>query len=158
MEVKEFLGFQAKYVHTNLVAKDWENLATFYEKVFGCTRILPKRNLSGKWIDDATTLSNVNIKGIHLRFPGYGDSGPTLEIFQYNKNFDPKKKEINQFGLAHIAFAVDDVEAATKVVIKEGGSLLGKIVNTDIEGVGNIIFVYARDPEGNIIEIQKWNL
>ena len=25
-----------------------------------------------------------------------------------------------------------------------------------MEGVGNITLVYARDPEGNIIEIQKW--
>ena len=151
------MEFKVKYVHTNLIAKDWEKLATFYEKVFGCVRILPKRNLSGKWIDDATSLSNVNIKGIHLRLPGYSDIGPTLEIFQYNKSIDKEKPEINQFGMAHIAFAVDDVERVVEDLIREGGSLLGKIVNTDIEGAGNITFAYTRDPEGNIIEIQKWN-
>ena len=146
-----------KFTHTNLIAKDWERLAAFYEKVFGCIRILPERDLSGKWIDDATALLNVNIKGIHLRLPGYGDTGPTLEIFQYNKKADWKKAGINQFGFAHIAFAVDNIEQAVNGLIKEGGSLVGKITTTNIRGAGTITFVYARDPEGNIIELQKWN-
>ncbi len=151
------LDFKVKYVHTNLIAKDWEKLATFYERVFGCIRVPPERDLSGKWIDDATSLSNVNIKGIHLRLPGYGDIGPTLEIFQYKKSIDEKKIEVNQHGIAHIAFAVDDVEQIIIDLIKEGGSLLGKVVTTDIEDAGNITFAYTKDPEGNIVEIQKWN-
>jgi len=31
-----------------------------------------------------------------------------------------------------------------------------EIIDAEIEGVGKITVVYARDPEGNIIEIQKW--
>ena len=151
------MDLKAKYVHTNLIAKDWKKLAAFYEKIFGCVKILPERNLSGIWIDDATNLSNINIKGIHLRLPGYGDSGPTLEIFQYNKSIEDRKAMINQHGIAHIAFLVDDVERVVEELIREGGTLVGKIVNADIEGAGNITFAYARDPEGNILEIQKWN-
>ena len=45
------------------------------------------RDLSGEWLDRATGLKNAHIKGIHLRLPGYGEGGPTLEIFQY----DPAK-------------------------------------------------------------------
>jgi hypothetical protein len=74
-----------KFTQTNLIAKDWERLARFYENVFGCIRLLPERNLSDKWINDATSLSDISIKGVHLRLPGYGDTGPILEIFQYNK-------------------------------------------------------------------------
>jgi predicted enzyme related to lactoylglutathione lyase len=148
---------KAKYTHTNLIAKDWERLATFYENVFGCIRIFPRRDLSGKWIDDATSLSNVNIKGIHLRLPGYGDTGPTLEIFQYNEKAEWKKAEINQYGFAHISFGVENVEQAVEILRREGGSLVGKIITTEISGTGIITFVYARDPEGNIIELQKWN-
>ena len=71
-----------KYVHTNLVAKDWKSLAQFYIKVFGCKRKPPERNLSGKWLDTLTALKNANVKGIHLQLPGYGQKGgPTLEVF-----------------------------------------------------------------------------
>ncbi len=41
-------------------------------------------------------------------------------------------------------------------VIAHGGSKVGNVVSAKIEGKGNIEFVYARDPEGNIVELQKW--
>jgi predicted enzyme related to lactoylglutathione lyase len=44
-----------------------------------------------------------------------------------------------------------------KKLEKHGGSLVGKLISTTIEGVGRIDVVYARDPEGNIIELQKWS-
>ena len=39
---------------------------------------------------------------------------------------------------------------------EKGGSCVGEVVNAVIDNVGRINVVYARDPEGNIIEIQKW--
>jgi len=33
---------------------------------------------------------------------------------------------------------------------------VGQLVDAAIPGVGKITVVYAKDPEGNIIEIQKW--
>ena len=61
--------------------------------------------------------------------PGYGEAHPTLEIFSYDTSKKAIPPEINRPGIAHIAFEVDDVEA---------------------------FFVYAQDPEGNIIELQSW--
>lgn len=43
-----------KYVHTNIIAKDWRTLADFYIKVFECTPIQAERDLSGEWLDQAT--------------------------------------------------------------------------------------------------------
>ena len=68
-----------KYTHTNLVARDWRRLADFYIKVFGCTPVPPERDLSGDWLDKATSLQDAHIRGVHLRLPGHGDAGPTLE-------------------------------------------------------------------------------
>lgn len=84
------------------------------------------------------------------------DDGPTLEIFQYKDTIINENKNINTEGFGHIAFLVDDVEGYLKKVIDNGGSTVGKCVNAYIEGVGTIHLVYAKDPEGNIIEIQKW--
>lgn len=70
-----------KYIHTNIIAKDWRKLADFYIKAFGCKEVYAKRDLKGKWIEEGTGIDGVHIEGVHLRLPGHGDDGPTLEIF-----------------------------------------------------------------------------
>ena len=40
-------------------------------------------------------------------------------------------------------------------MISCGGTKLGEVVKTDF-AQGTLIFTYARDPEGNIIELQTW--
>jgi predicted enzyme related to lactoylglutathione lyase len=151
------MTLNAKYVHTNIVARNWRSLAKFYEDVFGCTPVLPGRDLSGQWLDDCTNLSNVHIHGIHLRLPGYGDHGPTIEIFQYNQTADRSETAVNRPGLAHIAFVVDDVAAAEQAVLDAGGGRYGQRVSVDIPNAGHITVVYMTDPEGNIIELQRWS-
>ena len=144
------------FVHVNIVARDWKKLAAFYSDVFGCIPKGPERDLQGEWIDGATGLENTRIRGIHLRLSGR-DDGPTLEIFQYNNESDSPPNQINSPGIAHLAFLVDDVEEYTAGILSNGGSQLGQITTKEIESVGTIVFVYCRDPEGNIIELQTWN-
>jgi catechol 2,3-dioxygenase-like lactoylglutathione lyase family enzyme len=107
-----------KYAHTNLIAKDWKRLSTFYQEVFGCVPIPPERDLSGEWLDKATGVSGAHISGVHLRLPGYGDDGPTLELFQYGSMPEHPSANPNTPGFSHIAFAVDDVPA--KALILKG--------------------------------------
>jgi predicted enzyme related to lactoylglutathione lyase len=147
----------SRYVHTNVIAQDWRKLAQFYEQVFGCTPVPPERELSGQWLEDGTGVPNAEIHGIHLRLPGYGDGGPTLEIFQYNRQEDRPATAINRPGFAHIAFAVDDVEAAKKAVLAAGGRMVGQVVSLEVSGAGTVTFAYVADPEGNIIELQRWS-
>ena len=151
------MSIHAKFVHTNIIAKNWEKLATFYEEVFGCTRVLPERNLSGQWLEDATGVPAAEIRGIHLRLPGYGDSGPTLEIFHYNHQQEQLPTAINRPGFGHIAFAVDNVAAAREAVLEAGGGVVGELTTIEVSGAGTITFVYLTDPEGNILELQQWS-
>jgi lactoylglutathione lyase len=145
-----------RYVHTNLVAIDWKQLAEFYIKVFGCKPKPPKRDLKGDWLDRLTSLKKAHIKGIHLYLPGYKKDGPTLEIFEYSKKKTKQTPTVNTPGYAHIAFSVKNVKETILKVERNGGGRVGEVVSGDIEGVGSINVGYARDPEGNIIEIQKW--
>jgi predicted enzyme related to lactoylglutathione lyase len=147
---------EARYVHTNIVAHDWKRLSDFYIGVFGCTPVPPYRDLSGPWLERATKVRKARIQGIHLSLPGFGASGPTLEIFQYTPEGEKTVKGIHTPGISHIAFSVSDVNAALERVIEKGGSPLGETVNVRITDAGEITFVYAKDPEGNIIELQKW--
>jgi predicted enzyme related to lactoylglutathione lyase len=148
---------RARFVHTNIIARDWRKLAAFYEQVLGCVPVPPERELSGQWLEDATAVPNVEIRGVHLRLPGYGSDGPTLEIFEYNHQREHQGPAINRPGFAHIAFAVDDVKAARDAVVAAGGGTVGQIVSVGIPGAGEITFVYATDPEGNVLELQHWS-
>lgn len=146
-----------KYVHTNLITDDWKRLAGFYVQVFGCKLVLPQRHLSGEWLSKGTGVDNAHIHGAHLRLPGYGPNGPTLEIFQYTNNISRPKPLSNEKGLGHLAFEVDDVTAILEKVLAFGGKHYGEIVQHDVPAVGRLTFVYARDPDGNIIELQNWD-
>ena len=108
----------AKYVHTNLIARDWKGLVRFYSEVFGCEPKPPDRDMSGPWLDQLTSLQNAHLSGVHLRLSGYGDDGPTLEIFSYTELVEPELPSANQRGFGHIAFAVHDVDEALQPVIE----------------------------------------
>lgn len=147
----------ARFVHTNLIAEDWRRLALFYKQVFGCTPVPPVRDLEGDWLALATGISGARLQGIHLRLPGYGDHGPTLEIFQYNRVAQRPATAANRPGFAHIAFSVDNVAAALEAVLSAGGRSLGQVVTIPVLGAGSVTFVYVTDPEGNMIELQCWS-
>lgn len=144
-----------KYVHTNIIAKNWRLLADFYIKVFECKPVPPERNLTGDWLERGTGVKNASLQGTHLLLPGYGKNAPTLEIFQYQENEDKQNPVANREGFGHIAFSVSNVEAILEKMISCGGTKLGEVVKTDF-AQGTLIFTYARDPEGNIIELQTW--
>jgi predicted enzyme related to lactoylglutathione lyase len=151
------MPIRAKYVHTNLIAEDWKKLVRFYSEVFGCEPKGPERDMSGAWLDQLTSLRNAHLTGVHLRLPGYGDDGPTLEIFGYDQLIESELSAANRCGFGHVAFAVDDVDEALQTVIAAGGAAVGNIATTEVDGVGALRVVYARDPEGNIVELQKWS-
>ena len=150
------MSIEAKFTHTNLVAKNWRRLARFYKEVFGCIPVPPERDLAGQWLDEATGLSGAHIRGIHLKLPGHGDTGPTLEIFEYDVEKDPLETAANRPGFGHVAFAVPDVNAAREAVLAAGGGKVGQVVSVEVTGAGTITFAYLTDPEGNIIEVQHW--
>jgi catechol 2,3-dioxygenase-like lactoylglutathione lyase family enzyme len=148
---------RARYTHTNLVARDWRKLAGFYESVFGCVPVPPERDLEGEVLDRGSGVRGARIKGIHLRLPGYGSAGPTLELFEYADEDERELPVPNHPGFGHVAFEVDDVSAAFQAVLAAGGSRLGEVVTLTVPQAGTITWTYARDPEGNIIELQNWS-
>lgn len=145
-----------RYVHTNLVARNWKSLARFYDAVFGCKPKPPERNLQGEWLDRLTSLRSAHTRGVHLLLPGWGKDGPTLEIFQYSRQRPRRVRGVDAPGYGHIAFSVSSPKRMLSKVERYGGSRVGELIHAGIPGMGPIEVVYARDPEGNVIELQKW--
>jgi len=151
------MGFSAKYVHTNLVAKDWRALAAFYQRLFGCVPVPPERDYSGAHLDAGTGLSGARLTGMHLRLPGFGEDGPTLEIFNYADLAERPATAVNRPGYGHLAFAVDDVAVARADVLAAGGAAVGEVVTLTTATGGRVTWCYVTDPEGNVLELQAWS-
>jgi catechol 2,3-dioxygenase-like lactoylglutathione lyase family enzyme len=146
-----------RYSHTNLIANDWKRLQSFYVVVLGCEPVSTERDIKGPGFEALTGFVGGSLQGRHVRLPGHGENGPTLEIFQYNQNESSLPTSVNRPGFAHIAFEVPDVEAKRQEVLKRGGREVGQLVTIDIPGAGRLTLIYMTDPEGNIIELQRWH-
>ena len=146
---------RARYLHTNLVALDWRRLARFYQDVFGCVPVPPERDLFGPEMDAGTGVPGTHIAGMHLRLPGMGDGGPTLEIFEYSAHAPEFPRVANRPGFGHIAFAVSSVTEARREVVSHGGAAVGEIVTVAVSPTASVTWCYVRDPEGNLIELQQ---
>jgi catechol 2,3-dioxygenase-like lactoylglutathione lyase family enzyme len=151
----EALG--ARFGHVNVIADDWRRLAQFYTDVFGCEVVPPERDYSGDDLSAGTGVANASLRGVHLRLPGHGSNGPTLEIYEYGHNEPGQPPAANRRGFGHIAFAVDDVAIARERVIAAGGSPHGEVVTLQTSDGRRVTWCYVRDPESNLVELQAWS-
>jgi len=151
------MSIAARYVHTNLVAENWRRLASFYQDVFGCVPVPPERDYHGPKLEAGTGILGARLHGVHLRLPGWGEEGPTLEIFQYDPLESRSKTAVNRPGFGHVAFSVDDVAAAQEAVLRSGGHAVGEVVSLETTTGALVTWCYVTDPEGNVIELQSWS-
>jgi predicted enzyme related to lactoylglutathione lyase len=151
------MALAASYVHTNLIAEDWRALASFYQELFGCTPVPPERDFQGEKLEAGTGLPGAHLRGVHLRLPGCGEDGPTLEIFNYTMLEERGRTAVNRPGFGHIAFSVPDVAAAQEAVLQAGGGAVGEIVTLQVATGAKVTWCYVTDPEGNLIELQSWS-
>jgi predicted enzyme related to lactoylglutathione lyase len=151
------MTIEARYVHTNLIAREWQRLAQFYQDAFGCQPVPPERHLSGANLERGTGVPGAELHGAHLRLPGYGVDGPTLEIYTYTTLADGPVPAVNRPGFGHLAFSVKDVSGARETIFSLGGRAIGEVVTTKIATGAKVTWCYVTDPEGNIIELQSWS-
>lgn len=145
-----------RYGHTNLIARDWRRLAGFYERLFGCVHVPPERDYRGPDLERGTGLAGAALRGVHLRLPGHGPDGPTLEIYTYEALEDAPIPAVNRPGWGHMAFVVDDVERARAAVLANGGDSVAEVVTLQTADGRRVTWCYVSDPEGNILELQSW--
>lgn len=145
-----------RYGHTNLIARDWLRLAAWYEELFGCVPVPPERDYAGADLERGTAVPDAALRGVHLRLPGHGEEGPTLEIYTFASTEGEARPAIDRPGWGHIAFAVDDVETARRRVLDSGGAPIGEVVTLTTADGRRVTWCYVADPEGNAVELQSW--
>lgn len=121
-------------VHFEMPYEDHERLSKFYETVFGWeTKMMGEEY--GNYVLAMTTESDEN----GPKKPGVINGG------FYQKTDDP------QFNGTSIVINVDDIKEQMKIVEKEGGKILGEIM--DIPNVG--LYVSFLDIEGNRLSMMQ---
>ena len=134
----------ARFGHVNLIARDWRALADFYTTLFACELVPPERDYSGDDLAAGTGVPGAALRGAHLRLPGHGPTGPTLEIYQFAAMPDGLPHAANRPGFQHIAFAVSSVAAAREAFADlplRTRSALGPLRNGTYPGASGIVVI-----------------
>jgi catechol 2,3-dioxygenase-like lactoylglutathione lyase family enzyme len=129
--------------HLGQCVTDLERSRRFYTEVFGFT---VQRDISLPDQPSAKLLGlepPLGLRAIYLRRDGL-----VLELLSFDRPGNPPAatRVMNEPGLTHLSFSVDDVAATAAQVESHGGTVLH---DTDLGGLA----VFVRDPDGQLIEL-----
>ena len=145
--------------HVNLVVADLPRMLAFYRDALGMT-VTKEVTIGGDWIGKTVGLSDVRAEVVYLELP----SGPRIELIRYlspDAVRVPGVDRPNAIGLRHLAFRVDDIDAATGRLGRAGVELFSDVQtvpDSQVTYAGGVRkrLVYFRDPEGNILELCEY--
>jgi len=133
--------------HTGLVVCDIDRAIGFYSAL-GFT-LWRRETETGAFIEQVTGISGVRLEWVKLK----AHDGFLLELLQYHSHPQQAPCEpapSNQPGCSHLAFTVEDVEAACHRVVQLGGSVVNRPATSPD---GNVKVAYCHDPEGILMEL-----
>jgi catechol 2,3-dioxygenase-like lactoylglutathione lyase family enzyme len=134
--------------HVGAVVEDLERARDFFValglEVEGAARV------DGDWAGEVIGLAGVRSEIVMLRTPD-GRNRIELSRIDAPRGPAPEAHAANVPGLRHLAFAVDDLDAALAAVRAEGFDVVGSV--QDFEGVYRLC--YVRGPEGLLVELAE---
>lgn len=146
--------------HINIVTQNMDRSVDFYTRLLGL-EITRKAWLEGAWIDAVVGLTGAQAEVIYVQPPG---GGPRVELIQYHapEGADlPACAVANTVGLRHIAFRVDDIDAAYARLQAEGVTFFSPPTEVPAGVVahdaGRKSLCYFHDPDGVILELAAYN-
>jgi glyoxylase I family protein len=145
-----------KFRHVAIVARDLNKLVDFYTQTLG---FAVKRRYEAA---NANFQKGIGVPGaqatvVHLTIP---NSTVELELFEFGAPaMDASGRSplpANQPGIRHMALIVDDLRQACLELKAKGIVFLSEpITHKEPKEVAGFQFVYFRDPEGNIVELNQ---
>jgi catechol 2,3-dioxygenase-like lactoylglutathione lyase family enzyme len=135
--------------HVGLVVDDLEAATAFFVELG--FRVQGEGSVEGDWVDRIVGLEGVRTEFAMVEVP---DGHGRLELIKFQAPASPvgdAHAPANTPGLRHVAFQVDDIDAAVAGLRAHGGELVG-----EVERYGNIFrLCYVRGPEGIIVELAE---
>ena len=146
--------------HLNIVVTDLFRSIRFYTEALDFT-LQRTGELTGDWIETITGVTGVSAEVAFLVPPS---GAPRIELLQYHapKGANPEANSApNTVGLRHLAFRVDDMDAAVRKVEKAGATLIsppttvpGAVITHDH---GRKTLCYFHDPDGVLLELASYS-
>ncbi len=145
--------------HVNIVVSDLPGMMDFYTRVLGL-RETKRVTISGAWIDQTVALRDVTAECVYLDLP----DGPRVELLRYVNPPASRPGELgtsNTPGLRHMAFRVDDIDAAVarlRAADVRFFSGIQDVPTSQVTYAGGVRkrLVYFHDPEGNLLELCEY--
>jgi catechol 2,3-dioxygenase-like lactoylglutathione lyase family enzyme len=135
--------------HVGIVVEDLEAATAFFVELG--LELQGKGQVEGGWVDRVVGLEGVRVEYAMVETP---DGQGRLELVRF---LSPSVRDgdghtpANVLGIRHVAFAVDDIDAAVAAVRAHGGELVGEVEN--YEDIFRLC--YVRGPEGIIVELAE---
>ena len=136
--------------HVGIVVDDLAAATEFFVEL-GLRLQGEEWQVEGSWVDRVVGLEGVRVEGAMMETP---DGHGRLELAKFHAPSGPgchRHAPANTPGIRHIAFAVDDIDAAVATVRARGGELVGEVEN--YEDIYRLC--YVRGPEGIIVELAE---
>ena len=133
--------------HVGIVVQDIEECLHFWRDVMGL-KVAVDFWEKGKFIETVQHLTGVKLHMIKLSAP----DGSMIELLHdvAHPTQSHGRDKLCDAGIRHIAFTVTDVEESWRTLRKHGCQVLS-VPTTSPDGKARLFF--ARDPEGNLLEI-----
>lgn len=139
--------------HVGIYVNDLIKMTSFYKNVFKLHEVCAEVEDRGRYLEHLAGKKNVVVRitkliteaGQHARF---GDMVELIKM-EGNEQANSSINGITDCGAMHIAFGVDDIHFFEKEIIEHGGKI---IVEPFQRSNGNWL-CFARDPEGNWLEV-----
>jgi catechol 2,3-dioxygenase-like lactoylglutathione lyase family enzyme len=135
--------------HVGIVVDDLAAAMAFFVELG--LELQDEWSVEGDWVDRIVGLAGVQVDAAMMETP---DGHGRLELVKFHAPSRPdgdRHAPANIPGLRHLAFAVDDVDAAVASVRAHGGELVGEVEN--YEDIYRLC--YVRGPEGIIVELAE---
>jgi glyoxylase I family protein len=144
-----------RFRHVAVVANDLSKLVDFYTQILGF-EVKRRYEIKSADFQNGVGVPGAEAMGVHMTIP---NSNVELEMFQFTAplmNVSGPPQPANQPGYRHMALIVDNLQDAYSELKSNGITFLSEpIIFKEPKEVAGFQFVYFRDPEGNIVELNQ---
>jgi catechol 2,3-dioxygenase-like lactoylglutathione lyase family enzyme len=138
--------------HVAIASADLDRLRDFYCNLLGMEQIA-----QGEWEDEPEMDAIVGLPGSAARYMLLRAGNFSLELFQYDR---PRSiggdadRPVSMPGITHFCFAVSDLDGEYERLKAAGVRFHGPPPQRTADPSEQVIrAVYARDPDGNVLEL-----
>ena len=135
--------------HLGIVFDDLAAAKAFFVELG--LKVQGEGQVDGGWVDRVVGLDGIRVEYAMLETP---DGHGRLELVKFHSpsvRGGDGNAPANTLGIRHLAFAVDDIDAAVASVRARGGELVDEVEN--YEDIYRLC--YVRGPEGIIVELAE---